>query len=263
MLGPNFLVYISGQGQRDDTKVRAFAKALGLSNYDAKVMLGAPGPRKVGAFVKEEEAEAQALELRKAGFVAFVISKERFSRPPIVFKAVKAEEDETGLLFTIERGTEVMDLPQPKGLVKAVIVGYYTQTTTHSDGSRSRFRITTQSKSHVRDPFIHLYSEDPHTILEIRGPKFEIPWLQDLGPEMGDKRWLKLAERFASYYGAKLDTSLFRVPEEVDVITSALNVGSLHGQASTGVATASASSDDSPVAMAASRIIVYSLVFGV
>ena len=262
MIGPNFLVYISGQGQRDDSKVRAFAEALGLAAYDAKVMLGAPGPRKVAAFVKEEEAERQALDLRQAGFVSFIISKERFSRAPVIFKALKAVEDETGLLFTIERGSEKMDLPQAKGIVKAVIVGFYTQTTMYSDGSRTRFNISTRSKSQIRDPFIHLYSEDPHTILEIRGPKFEFSWLQELGPEMGDKRWLKLAERFTSYYGAKLDTSLFRVPEEVDVITSALNVGSTHGQASAGLATSSASRDDSPVAMAASRIIVYSLVFG-
>ena len=238
MFGPNFLVYISGQGQRDNAKVEAFAKILGLSKYDAKVMLGAPGPRRVDALAKEEEAEGRALELRMAGFVSFVINKDRFSRLPITFKALKAVENESGLLFTIERGGDVMELPQPKGLVRAVILGLYTQTTTHSDGASRRLRVSTQSKSHIREPFIHLYSEDPHTILEIRGTQFELAWLKDLESEISDTRWQKLAERFAAYYQTKFDDTLFRVPEEVNVITSALNVSESHGQASSGVASA-------------------------
>jgi hypothetical protein len=270
VIGPGYLVYISGQGKRDDAKVRAFSSVMGLAPYDAKMILGAAGPRRVASLAKEEAAQEKALQLRQAGFVSFVIDKDRFSRAPQVFRARKAVEDGAGLMFTIETApapgeinARVMDLPQPKGFVRAAVVGYYTQTTTYSDGSKAKLGASTSSKSHVRDPFIHLYAEDPHTILEIRGPKFECAWLHELGSVLGDARWLKLAERFGSFYSIPVDTTLFRVPEEAGLVTAVLNVDASHGQASSGLAGAAVSQDDSPVVMAASRVIVYSLVFGV
>ncbi len=269
-MGPNYFVYIAGGVKRDETKIRAMAQATGLGLYDAKVMLGAPGPRKVGAFVKEEDAQSQALSLRQGGFVAFVIDKNRFSRAPKIFKALKAVEDSLGLLFTLETApapgevtARVFELPLPRGIVQAAVLGFYTETRKSTETARSKFSITTSSKSEIREPFLHLYSEDPHTILEIRGPKFDWAGLQKLGGILGDLRWLKMAELFADFYKCKLDTTLFKTPEEVNAITAALNVDATHGISSTGVAGGSASSDDSPVAMAASRIIVYSLVFGV
>ena len=176
-----------------------------------------------------------------------------------------------GLTFTIEMEPQAgatlsertFELPQPKGLVRAVILGYYTQTTSHQGGTRSRMRSTSSSLSHVREPFIHLYSEDPHTILEVCGVKFELAWLKEMESLAGDLRWQWLAQRFAAFYAAKLDTTLFRVPEEVNTITAALNVDVSQGQAGQAHASASSSKDDAPVAMAASRLIVYSLVFGV
>ncbi|MBI3857966.1 MAG: hypothetical protein HY293_19985, partial [Planctomycetes bacterium] len=102
MIVPNFFVYLPGGIRRDDAMVKAMAQATGLGLYEAKIMLGAPGPRKVGAFVKEEEAQAQALALRQAGLNAFVIDKIRFSRAPKIFKALKAVENEAGLVFSIE-----------------------------------------------------------------------------------------------------------------------------------------------------------------
>src|SRR6185295_8288788 len=197
----------------------------------------------------------------------FVIDKLRFSRAPKVFKALKAVENETGLMFTIETApapgqiqAQIIDLPQPKGMFQAVILGVYTETKTHLDTSRRS--SSSSSRSEVREPFIHLYSEDPHTILEVRGPRFEWAGLQKLQGMMGDQRWLKMAELFAEYYKAKLDATIFKVPEEVNAITAALNVDAAHGMASKGATGGTASSDDTPLAMAASRIIVYSLVFG-
>jgi hypothetical protein len=271
MIGPKYLVYIPGGVPRDDAKIRAFAGAAGLSLYDAKIQLGAPGPRKVGAFVKEEEAQMQALALRQAGIMAFVIEKDRFSRAPKIFRGLKAVEDPTGLVFTIETApapgelnAQCFELPQPKGVVRAVVLGLYTQTTTHTAaGARGRFDRGTASRSEVQQPFVHLYSEDPHTILEITGTRFEFEWLKRLATLSGSERYQKLAEMLATFYGAKLDTTLFRMPGEVAAITAILNVDMSRGLASAGAATSSASSDDSPVAMAASRIIVYSLVFGV
>jgi len=263
MIAANFFVYLPGGIQRDDAKIRAMADATGLGLYEAKVMIGAPGPRKVGAFGKEEEAQALALQLRQGGLNAFVIEKARFSRAPKIFKALKAVENETGLVFSIETApapgevnAQFFDLPQPKGLVQAVILGAYTQTSVRDAGAKG---ATGSSRSEVREPFIHLYSEDPHTILEIRGPKFEWAELKKLQGLLGDQRWVKMAELFAEYYKAKLDTTLFKTPAEVSAITAALNVDAAHGMMAKGGA---ASSDDSPVAMAASRIIVYSLVFG-
>ena len=142
------------------------------------------------------------------------------------------------------------------------MLGYYTQITTRTDSSGSKFAIKTSSTSQVRSPFIHLYSEDPHTVLEIHGPRFEFAWLQQMATVSGDLRFKALAERLAAYYGAKLDETIFKTPEEVNTITSVLNVDSTHGQASSGATTGSSSSDDSPLALAASRIIVYSIVFG-
>jgi hypothetical protein len=267
MLIPNYFVYLPGGIKRDDAKVQGLAKATGLGLYEAKVMLGAPGPRKVSAFGKEEEALDQAAQLRQAGLNAFVIDKARFSRAPKIFKALKAVEDADGLMFSIETApapgqinAQFFDLPQPRGLVKAAILGAYTETTTRSDFGRSK--ITTSSKSEVREPFIHLYSEDPHTILEVRGPKFEWAALQKLQGMFGDARWLKMAELFAEFYKCKLDVTLFRTPEEVTTITGALNVDAAHGGGAVGARGGSSSSDDTPLAMAASRIIVYSLVFG-
>lgn len=267
MLIPNYFVYLPGGIKRDDAKVKALAAATGLGLYEAKVMLGAPGPRKVGAFAKEEEAIAQAATLRQGGLNAFVIDKNRFSRAPKVFKALKAVENEMGLMFSIETApapgqvnAQFLDLPQPKGLVQAVILGTYTETKTHSDGVRGKLSVS--GKSEIREPFVHLYSEDPHTILEVRGPKFEWAPLQSLKGLFGDQRWLKVAELFAAYYKCKLDTTLFRTPEEVTSITAALNVDAAHGASAAGARSGSSSSDDTPLAMAASRIIVYSLVFG-
>src|SRR5579862_9787554 len=269
MLIANYFVYLPGGIKRDDAKVKALAAATGQGLYEAKVMLGAPGPRKVGAFGKEEEALAQAAQLRQAGLNAFVIDKLRFSRPPKVFKALKAVESEGGLMFSIETApapgqlnAQFLDLPQPRGLVQAVILGAYTETKTHTESSRSKYAVTSSSKSEIREPFVHLYSEDPHTILEVRGPKSEWAGLQKLQGMFGDVRWLKMAELFAEFYKCKLDVTLFRTPEEVNAITAALNVDAAHGMAGSGSRTGSSSTDDTPLAMAASRIIVYSLVFG-
>jgi hypothetical protein len=266
MIAHNYFVYLPGGVKRDDAKVRAMAAATGLGLYEAKVMLGAPGPRKVGAFGKEEEAQAQALQLRQAGLNAFVIDKGRFSRAPKIFKALKAVESDAGLVFSIETApspgqmnAQYVDLPQPKGMVQAVILGVTTETKTHSSGGRS---AVGSSRSEVREPFIHLYSEDPHTILEVRGPKFEWAALQKLQGLLGDQRWIRMAELFAEYYKAKLDTTIFRTPEEVNAITAALNVDAAHGMSSRGAAGGLSTSDDTPLALAASRIIVYSLVFG-
>ncbi|MBV8881916.1 MAG: hypothetical protein JO332_18300 [Planctomycetaceae bacterium] len=263
MIIPNYFVYLPGGIKRDDAKVKALAAATGQGLYEAKIMLGAPGPRKVGAHAKEEEALAQAATLRQAGLNAFVIDKARYSRPPKVFKALKAVENEQGLLFSIETApapgqvnAQFLELPQPKGLVQAVILGAYTETKTHADRGGGKFSVSTSSKSEIREPFVHLYSEDPHTILEVRGPKFEWAGLQKLQGLLGDQRWLKMAELFADYYKCKLDVTLFKTPEEVTTITAALNVDAAHGMSGAGA------SDDTPLAMAASRIIVYSLVFG-
>lgn len=268
MLIPNFFVYLPGGIQRDDAKVKALAAATGQGLYEAKIMLGAPGPRKVSAFGKEEEALAQAAALRQAGLNAFVIDKIRYSRPPKVFKALKAVENETGLLFSIETApapgqvnAQFFDYPQPRGMVRAVILGAYTETKVKSGGP-SKYGGGVSGKSEIREPFVHLYSEDPHTILEVRGPKFEWAGLQQLQGLLGDQRWFRLAELFADYYKCKLDVTLFRSPAEVNSITAALNVDAAHGMSAQGSGGGSASSDDTPLAMAASRIIVYSLVFG-
>jgi hypothetical protein len=269
MTGLNYFVYIPGGVKRDDAKIKAMAQATGLGLYEAKIVLGAPGPRKVGAFSMEEEAQALALALRQGGINAFVIDKARFSRAPKVFKALKAVENETGLVFSIETApapgqvsAQFFDLPQPRGMVQAVVLGYFTETKTHSETARSKFTVQTSSRSEVREPFIHLYSEDPHTILEVRGARFEWAALQSLKGVYGDQRWVQVAEIFAKYYNAKLDMTIFRTPEEVPAITAALNVDAAHGISSRGATGGTASSDDTPIAMAASRIIVYSLVFG-
>jgi hypothetical protein len=267
MIGPNYFVYLPGGIKRDEAMIKAVAAATGTGLYEAKVMLGAPGPRKVGAFAKEEDAQAQALQLRQAKLNAFVIDKARFSRAPKIFKALRAVPDETGLVFTIETApapgqvaAQIFDLPQPKGLVRAVVLGVYTETKTHID-TKSKY-ASGPSRSDVREPFIHLYSEDPHTILEVRGPKFQWAELQKLQGVLGDLRWIKMAELFAGFYEAKLDTTIFKTPEEVNAITAALNVDAAHGMSSKGATGGTSSSDDTPLAMAASRIIVYSLVFG-
>ncbi len=267
-VGPGFLVYIAGQAKRDDEKVKAFAGVLGLGLYDAKVLLGAPGPRRVASFVKREEAEAKALQLRQAGFLSVVVDKDRFSRAPKVFKALKAAEQPDGLLFTIETApapgevqARVMEYPQPKGFVRAVVLGCYTQTTRIASGAGSAQKVSTTSRSEIRAPFLHLYAEDPHTILEIHDPRFDFRWLKEIGV-YGDPRWIQLAERFGAYYGAPVDRTLFKVPEEVQIITNPLNVDAAAGGAGSGPAAAVASSDDAPLAMAASRIIVYAAVFG-
>jgi hypothetical protein len=270
MLGDTvYFVYLAGGIKRDEAKIKAFSQSAGLSLYDAKVMLGAPGPRKVAAFTKEDEAGALVINLRQAGIPAVVVDKNRFSRLPKIFKGLKAVENPDGLVFTIETAptsadpmARVFELPQPKGFVRAVVLGFYTQTTTHTETGRSKFSMSTASKSQVRAPFVHVYSEDPHTVLEIHGPRFEFAWLQQMGTVSGDLRSKELARKLAAYYGAKLDETLYNTPEEVGAITSALNVDSTHGQSSAGLRTGSSSSDDSPLALAASRIIVYSLVFG-
>jgi hypothetical protein len=110
-------------------------------------------------------------------------------------------------------------------------------------------------------PFLHLYAEDPHTVLEIHDPRFDFPWLKEIGV-YGDQRWVLLAERFGTYYKAPVDRTLFKVPEEVQIITTPLNVDAVTGHAGGGSSAMSSTTDDAPLAMAASRIIVYAAVFG-
>jgi hypothetical protein len=269
MIGPGHLVYIAGQGKRDDSKVKAFSEILGLSLYDAKVLLGAPGPRRVASFAKQEDAEAKALALRQAGFMAIVIDKDRYSRAPRLFKAIKAVEQPDGLLFTIETApapgelqARVMEYPQPKGVVRAVVLGCYTQTTRLTSASGHKQQFSTTSRSDVRAPFIHLYADDPHSILEVHDPRFDFSWIKQIGV-YGDQRWVQLADRFAAFYGVKVDSSLFRVPEEVQIITTPLNVDPLTGGGGAGLRSSASSTDDAPLALAASRVIAVASVLGV
>jgi len=268
MIGPNYLVFIPGRIKRDEAKIKATAAALNVSLYDAKIALGAPGPRKLAAHAKETDAQAQAVALRQAGIAAFVVDKERFSRLPKIFKAVRAVENSSGLTFSIEAPpmpgdvlARTAELPQPKGLVRAVVLGLHTQTTTHKDRGSSKNRPTMTSRSRVQEPFVHLYADDPHTLLEIRGPKFEFAWLQNVSTLSGNARLQQLAQLLANFYAVPVDTTLFDTPDEVNAITAALNVDATTGRAGAGLATAASSSDDAPLAMAASRIIVYSRVF--
>lgn len=260
MIGPNFFVYISWQGQRDDAKVKSFASIMRLAPYDAKIMLGAPGPRKVAAHVKLEDAEAQVLELRQAGFTAIIVDKQKFSRAPALFRATKAVETPSGMTFSLER---LPDFELPKGVARAVVLGYYTESTRHTDNVGPRgFRQTIASTSRVRNPFIHVYSDDVHTVLDIRGPKFEYAWLDGQGTLSSEQRWPKLAERLASYYGVLEDTTLFKFPDEVNAVTAALNVMADAGKAASVSMGGASLSDDTPVALAASRVIVQCRVYG-
>ena len=60
-----------------------------------------------------------------------------------------------------------------------------------------------------------------------------------------------------------MDMSLFKVPEEVSIITNPLNVDPLKGKSGSGPTSSSSSTDDAPLAMAASRVIACASVFGV
>ena len=267
MIGPGFLVYLAGQAKRDDALIPVFSRILGISLYDAKIGLGAPGPRRVASFNTQEEAEAKVLELRQAGLTAIVIEKDRYSRAPRIFKALKAVEQPDGLLFTIETApapgeiqARIMELPQPKGLVRGMVLGCYTQINVHVDGG-ARNKVSTTTKSALRAPFLHIYADDPHTILEIHDPRFDFPWLKQIGV-YGDLRWITLAERFAAYYQIKFDSTIFKTQEEVQVITTPLNVDPLKGKAGSGPSSSASSSDDAPLAMAASRVIACATIFG-
>jgi len=261
MFGPNFFVYLAWKGQRDDAKVRTFASIMHLSPYDAKVMLGAPGPRKVAAHVKLEEAERQTLELRKAGFTAIIIDKQKFSRAPALFRAVRAVETPKGMTFSLER---LPDFELAKGAARAVVLGYYTEATRHTDNLGPRGLVQTiASTTRVRNPFIHVYSDDVDTILDIRGPKFECAWLEGEGALPSDQRWQKLAGRLSAYYDTFMDDTLFRYPDEVGAITAALNVSADSGRGFTASVGGQALVDDTPVALAASRVIVECLVYGI
>lgn len=260
MIGPNFFVYVSWQGPRDDAKVRAFASILGLAPYDAKILLGAPGPRKVAAHAKLEDAERQALELRKAGFTAIIIDKQKFSRAPALFRAIGAVETPEGMTFTLDR---LPDFNLLKGAARAVVLGYYTEATRRTDTVGPRgFSSTVSGTTRLRNPFIHVYSDDVDTILDIRGPKFAYEWLDHQPTLAAEQRWPRLAERLASYYGVLLDTTLFKSPDEVEPITAALNVTMNAGQSVSGLAGGESLTDDTPVVLAASRVIVQCRVYG-
>lgn len=257
--GPNFLVYSAGGGERDEVRTRAMAKVLGLSAYDARMLIAAPGPRRVAAFVKQEEAEAKALELRQAGVTGFVVDKARFSRLPVILRALSCTENEEGCVFRINRGGEEMEYPQPKGIVRAVVLGSYSQTTIRQE-IRGRFAGQSTQKTVRREPFVHVYADDPHTVLEITGTGFTSAWVRDLGPATGDLYWQQLATKFAVIYGAAISTLLFRTPEEQDMITAPLNVTAVGG--GIGPRGKTGAVEDSPIAMAASRIVAYSIAFG-
>jgi hypothetical protein len=265
-VGPNFFVYIAGGQPRDDAKLRAFAAAFGLAVVEAKMVLGAPGPRKVAAFAKLQDADMKVLELRQAGITAIVIDKDRFSRAPRLLPAIQALEDPQGLTFKFDKVPglpDLPDLPAPKGFVRAVVLGYYTQSTTRVSALGPKaYKQTVTSTSKVQNPFIHLYLEDVHTIVDIRGPRFEFGWLQNYATLSGDLRWTRLAEELAAYYGARLDTTLFRSPDEVVPITTALNVSSVSGVGGVGSASSASYSDDTPLVLAASRVIVQTTVYG-
>jgi len=202
------------------------------------------------------------------GLNAFVIDKLRFSRAPKIFKALKAVETPDGLLFTIETApapgqltAQIIDLPQPRGLVQAAILGFYTETKRHTDVGRSKFSVSSSSKSEIREPFVHLYSEDPHTILEVRGPKFE--WaasgkFREYWAISTGRGWRALFGLLQVQAGRHALQDAGR--SEHDHRRPQRGRGPRHvGGGGRG---GSSSSDDTPLALAASRIIVYSLVFG-
>ncbi len=260
MIGPNFLVYIRWQGQRDDAKIRTLASILRVSPYDAKIVLGAPGPRKVAAHARIEDAERQALELRQAGFTAIIIDKQKFSRAPALFTALRAVETPSGMKFSLER---MPDFELPRGSARAVILGYYTEATSRTDfvGPRG-FVQKISSTTHLRNPFIHIFSDDVHTVLDIRGPKFDCAWLGGMESLSAEQRWPALAAKFASYYGVLLDDTLFRHPDEINAITAALNVTVVAGRPGAMDMGGQTCSDDTAVALAASRVIVQCRVYG-
>jgi len=260
VIGPNYFVYVFWQGPRDEAKVRAFASILGLAPYDAKILLGAPGPRKVAAHARLEDAERQVLELRKAGFMAVLIDKQKFSRAPALFRALGAVEVPDGMIFTLDR---LPDFHLVKGSARAVVLGYYTEATRRTDvvGPRG-FSSTVSGTTRLRNPFIHVYSDDVDTILDIRGPKFSYAWLDQQPTLAAEQRWPRLAEHLASYYGVLLDTTLFRSPDEVNPITAALTVAMDSGPAASGLGGGHSLTDDTPVVLAASRVIVQCRVYG-
>lgn len=260
MIGPNYLVYVSWQGPKDDAKVRTFASILGLAPYDAKILLGAPGPRRVAAHAKLEDAERQALELRKAGFTAIIIDKQKFSKAPALFRAIGAVETPEGMIFTLDRLPEFHLL---KGAARAVVLGYYTEATRRTDTVGPRdFSHMVSAVSRLRNPFIHVYSDDVHTILDIRGPRFAYEWLDRQPTLSAEQRWPRLAERLASYFGVLLDTTLFKFPDEVEPITAALNVMMDTGPAGSGLTGGQSLTDDTPLVLTASRVIVQCRVYG-
>jgi hypothetical protein len=164
------------------------------------------------------------------------------------------------MTFSLER---LPDFDLPRGLARAVVLGYYTESKRHTDNVGKRiFAQTLSGTTRIRNPFIHIYSDDVHTVLDIRGPKFEYAWLDGQGLPSAEQRWPKLAERLAAYYGAFLDTTLFKYPDEVGAITMALNVTMDSGQQASAVTGGDTLSDDTPMALAASRVIVQCRVYG-
>lgn len=260
---PTVLVYIPGLASNDVERARAVAGILGLAIIDAKMLLAARTPRRVGAFVREEDAHQLAVDLQEVGIRAFVLDKEDFTGPANITRAkgLVAYPDRLTFTDTLVVGSDLQAGPREmtlrKGEVKAIVSGVVTEEIAKASIDRKWIETHVERRG---DLFLHLYWGSALGFLEIRHTTFDYSCLENRTHSSVDNFQTITAFLRQFFAHAAFDEVLSRQPGDANIMTASLPVDWTVGPAQVGAVSATRTATDEAMMMCASRIVARALM---
>ncbi|MBI2899461.1 MAG: hypothetical protein HYY17_04710 [Planctomycetes bacterium] len=266
MPGPTHFVFIPGYSSRDLDRARFLAQTLRLAMIDAKMILAAATPRRVGSFVRRGDAEQMIRDLGKAGLKGFLVAKDEFAAKPFVARARGLEFREDSIAFApveFEGGVpETRGRPElvlPRGAVRAMVLGQIIENKARAVVEEKWIETTYTSRG---EGLLHIHWEQAGGFLELRHTTFDYACLAGAARDMsGGRNFLTLVDALRKFYaGARFDDTLFQRPGDSEIITSVFPVDWAVGPSMAGAVTARQSATNEPVMIVAARVVAKALV---
>jgi hypothetical protein len=265
---PSYFVYIPPFAGQDPELAATLSKRLGLTMIDAKMLLAARAPRKVGAYETREEADRSISEFRSMGLHAFIVEKDEFASKAFVIRGKGLEFRVGACAFRpieiagpspdLRAGDPEMVLPQ--GHVKAIVAGLFTHR--KQKASVDEHGAIDVSSRDDSEPFVHLYWGSASGLLEIRQGEFHYGCI-DAPARAASSRlnFQFVAEALRRFFSpAPYLDLLLKNPNEADQMVAALPVDWSKGPLMLGAVTAQKSSSDEGIQVTASRILARSVM---
>lgn len=257
------LVYLPAYATQDLARAKALATAMGVALIDAKMILAARSPRRVGAFARREDAEAMIRALGEAGLRGFLLDRREFAANAFVVRAKGLERRGDALAF---RPIEILgpapeistnEMVLPRDAVKLIVLGQFVQNKVRAvareDGVYGQF-------TSIGEGFLHLYWGSTSGYLELRHTTFDYSCLPEKAIS-GTANFSGVSDGIRRFYsGAAFDDVLLRQPGDSEIMTASIPVDWNVGTTFLGAVSYSKSASNEPVAMCASRIIAKSLL---